>query len=150
MVFVLSNEVIGCYLEHPFEKDSYNVDTQKDFDSMIGISRELIDKGKELYPSINTEEIEDAIENHIISDVKFKLTGLSKTIGYDKAYKILKESKLAKEYKKVIYKEFFSNQKHFYFTVFSIYIDRKYIKINIFGIQINIKLKTVNSNNETN
>ena len=145
-VYFLTDEIIGCYNEHGLNKDSYDLSTLTDFDSLIKISKELITKGKELYPQYE-KDIITSIENNIFAIIWFKLVGIDKNIGYDEAYKILKESKLIKEFPN-LYPRFFNDSnkdvkdiKDFYFSIFSILKNREYIKINILGIKINIKLE---------
>lgn len=145
-VYFLTDEVIGCYNEHGLNKDSYDLNTLKDFDSLIRISKELITKGKELYPQYE-KEIINSIENNIFAIIWFKLIGIDKNICYDEAFKMLKESKLIKEFPN-LYPRFFDDtykdnkdNKDFYFSIFSILKNKEYIKINILGIKINIKLK---------
>lgn len=138
-IYFLTDEIIACYRIHNNSRDTFNLDTLKDFDQMIRLSKKLIKECSERYPEYDINTIQNTVERHVFDILRFKLNCMQTHMSYKEAYNMFKKSELAKEFPNLVKK--LKPHAKFYFSIFSIYIDKDYIKITILGIQIAIKRK---------
>ena len=138
-VYFLTNEIIACYRLHNNGRYTFDLDILKDFDKMIRLSKKLIKECSELYPEYDINTIQNTVERHVSDILRFKLNCMQTHMSYKEAYNMFKKSELAKEFPDLVKK--LKPHAKFYFSIFSIYIDKDYIKITILGIQISIKRK---------
>ena len=139
-VYFLSNEIIGCYVEHNFGQDKYNVDTISNIDYMNELIIDLKTKAKELYPDLSNE-IDAKIENIFSNILIWHTAQLCNIIGKRKAFSIMKKKEIIKKYPRIKSKVLglLSFSIPFKFILFGIEIDEKFIQLFFLGIKINIK-----------
>ncbi|MEI0448290.1 glycosyltransferase family 2 protein [Brachyspira intermedia] len=139
-VYFLSNEIIGCYVEHNLGQDKYNVDTISNIDYMNELIIDLKTKAKNLYPNY-ANEIDIKIEKIFSNIVIWHTSQLCKVIGKKKAFKIIKSKEIIKKYPKIKSAIFGSLTFTipFKLVLFGIEVDEKFIQLFFFGIKINIK-----------
>lgn len=141
-VYFLSDEIIGCYVEHNLGQDKYNIDTISSVNYMNELIIDLKTKAKELYPALSNE-IDIKIENIFSNILIWHTAQLCKIIGKRKALKIMKSKDIIKKYPKIKSKVLGSLilAIPFKFILFGIEIDEKFIQLFIFGFSINIRRK---------
>lgn len=141
-VYFLSDEIIGCYVEHNLGQDKYNIDTISNVDYMNELIIDLKTKAKELYPALSNE-IDIKIEIIFSNILIWHTAQLCKIIGKRKALSIMKKNAIIKKYPNIKSKIFGSLifTIPFKFIVFGVEIDEKNINIFFLGIKINIKRK---------
>ncbi|WP_300744100.1 glycosyltransferase family 2 protein [uncultured Brachyspira sp.] len=139
-VYFLSNEIIGCYVTHNFERDSINVDTISNIDYMAELIVELKSKAKQFYPNYK-KEIDIKIDNIFAEIIVWHTAQLCNVIGKRKSFSIIKKKEIIKKYPRIKSKVFgsLSFSIPFKFILFGIEIDEKFIQLFFFGIKINIK-----------
>ena len=139
-VYFLSNEIIGCYVEHNLGQDKYNIDTISNIDYMNELIIDLKTKAKELYPNY-TKEIDVKIEKIFSNILIWHTAQLCKVIGKKKAFKIIKSKEIIKKYPRIKSKIFGSLTFTipFKLVLLGIEIDEKNINIFFLGIKITIK-----------
>ncbi|ADG70231.1 glycosyltransferase family 2 protein [Brachyspira murdochii] len=141
-VYFLSNEIIGCYVEHNFGQDKYNIDTISNIDYMNELIIDLKTKAKNLYPNY-ANEIDIKIEKIFSNILIWHTAQLCKVIGKKKAFKIIKSKEIIKKYPKIKSAIFGSLTFTipFKLVLFGIEVDEKFIQLFIFGFSINIRRK---------
>ena len=139
-VYFLSNEIIGCYVEHNLGQDKYNMDTMSNIDYMNELIIDLKIEAKKLYPNY-ANEIDIKIEKIFSNILIWHTAQLCKVIGKKKAFKIIKSKDIIKKYPKIKSKVFdsLSFTIPFKLVLFGIEIDEKFINIFFIGIKIKIK-----------
>lgn len=137
-VYFLSDEVAGCFLVHG-NQISNQASVLKNFDEMINPYKQILYKAIELYPNYKKEKIQHTVERHIYDQLIFKLNAVIKEYGKEKAYDIVKESNLVKEFPNLLIR--LKPKRKLDFNLLSIYKDEKYFKFAIFGIQCSFKLR---------
>ncbi|TKZ17247.1 glycosyltransferase family 2 protein, partial [Brachyspira catarrhinii] len=85
----LSDEIIGCYVEHNLGQDKYNIDTISNVDYMYELIIDLKNKAKNLYPDY-TNEIDFKIEKIFSNILIWHTAQLCKIIGKREAFSIMK------------------------------------------------------------
>lgn len=141
-VYFLSDEIIGCYVEHNFGQDKYNIDTISNVDYMYELIIDLKNKAKNLYPDY-TNEIDFKIEKIFSNILIWHTAQLCKIIGKREAFSIMKKKEIIKKYPRIKSKIFgsLSFTIPFKFVLFGIEVYEKIIRIYFFAININIKRK---------
>lgn len=139
-VYFLSDEIIGCYVEHNLGQDKYNIDTISNVDYMSELIIDLKNKAKELYPDY-INEIDVKIEKIFSNILIWHTAQLCKVIGKKKAFSIMKKKDIIKKYPRIKSKIFgsLSFTIPFKLVLLGIEIYEKIIKIYFLGITINIK-----------
>ncbi|OEJ15966.1 glycosyl transferase [Brachyspira hampsonii] len=139
-VYFLSNEIIGCYVEHNLGQDKYNIDTISNIDYMNELIIDLKNKAKTLYPDYKNE-IDIKIEIIFSNILIWHTAQLSKLVGKKKAFKIMKSKEIIKKYPRIKSKIFgsLSFSVPFKFIFLGIEINEKLIQFFFLGIKINIK-----------
>ena len=141
-VYFLSDEIIGCYVEHNLGQDKYNIDTISNVDYMCELIVDLKNKAKELYPNY-INEIDSKIEKIFSNILIWHTAQLCKVVGKRKAFSIMKKKDIIRKYPRVRSKIFgsLSFTIPFKLVLLGIEIYEKIIKIYFFAITINIKRK---------
>lgn len=136
-VYFLSDEIIGCYYEHNFDQDKYNIDTISNVDYMNELIIDLKDKAEKLYPNY-INEIDIKIEKIFSNILIWHTAQLCKVIGKKKAFKIIKSKEIIKKYPRIKSSIFGSLTISipFKFILFAVEIDEKFIRLFIFGFRI--------------
>lgn len=139
-VYFLSDEIIGCYVEHNLGQDKYNIDTISNVDYMCELIVDLKNKAKELYPNY-IDEIDIKIEKIFSNILIWHTAQLCKVIGKKKAFSIMKKKDIIKKYPRIKSKIFGSLTFTipFKLVLLGIEIDEKNINIFFLGIKITIK-----------
>ena len=139
-VYFLSNEIIGCYVEHNFGQDKYNIDTISNIDYMNDLIIDLKNKAKELYPNY-IHEIDLKIEKIFSEILVWHTAQLCKIVSKKKAFSIIKKKEIVRRYPRIKSKIFgsLSFTIPFKFILLGVEIDDKMIILFIFGFRINIR-----------
>lgn len=141
-VYFLSNEIIGCYVEHNLGQDKYNMDTMSNIDYMNELIIDLKIEAKKLYPNY-ANEIDIKIEKIFSNILIWHTAQLCKVIGKKKAFKIIKSKDIIKKYPRIKSAIFgsLSLSIPFKFIIFGIEIDYTIIRLFIFGFNLNVRRK---------
>ncbi|MEI0557263.1 glycosyltransferase family 2 protein [Brachyspira intermedia] len=141
-VYFLSNEIIGCYVEHNFGQDKYNIEIISNIDYMDELIVDLKTKAKKLYPNY-IKEIDVKIEKIFSNILIWNTAQLCELIGKKKAFKIIKSKDIIKKYPRIKSAIFgsLSFTIPFKFIFLGVEINEKFIQLFFLGIKINIKRK---------
>ncbi|AEM22069.1 glycosyl transferase family 2 [Brachyspira intermedia PWS/A] len=141
-VYFLSDEIIGCYVEHNLGQDKYNIDTISNVDYMYELINDLKNKAKELHPN-HINEIDVKIEKIFSNVLIWHTAQLCKIIGKRKAFSIMKKKDIISKYPRIKSQIFgsLSFTIPFKLVLLGIEVYEKIIKIYFLGISINIKRK---------
>lgn len=139
-VYFLSDEIIGCYVEHNLGQDKYNTDIISNVDYMYKLILDLKNKAKKLYPNY-IDEIDIKIEKIFSNILIWHTAQLCKVIGKKKAFSIMKKKDIIKKYPRIKSKIFgsLSFTIPFKLVLLGIEIYEKNINIFFLGIKITIK-----------